>query len=242
MPKMKQTRDKPDVASWRNKLDEQGLRILDEYRQVKLKALGDQKKRGSKDWIDELIETVGKQQSKSAQTEKLPDLKLETDSTLTDEQIRVAIREAISSIETPSPADLWGPISSIFEQLGPKGRRSISLLFAMLSSFLMSEFQGVRKRHFGDDALTERQLFWVLGMTLETIGKQFRTGDPSPPMKGRVNVELVEFIKLIKKHQKPEMNLSYRELKTALEHVLIHTPNEEALRLFVHRAQKRGWL
>ena len=119
---------------------------------------------------------------------------------------------------------------------------SISLVFAMLVSGFLSEFQGVRKRHFGDDALTERQFFWVLGMTLETIGRTFRTGDPSPTLKGRVNVELDELIKLIRKRQKPEMNLLYRQLKKVLEFVLIHTPNEEALRLFVHRTQKRGWL
>ena len=239
---MKQSRNKPDATSWRNKLDKEGLRILDEYRKEKLKALEDQKKKGSKDWINELIEKFGKQPSNAEQNKKFGDLKLEIDSTLTQEQANAAIREAVSSMELPSAAELWGPISGAFEHIGPKGRQSVSLGFSMLISGFLSEFQGVRKRNFGDDTLTERQYFWVLGMTLETIGRKFRTGDPSPPMKGRVNVELVEFIKLIRKHQKPEMNLSYRELKSALEYVLIHTPNEEALRLFVHRAQKRGWL
>jgi hypothetical protein len=242
MPKMKQKRDKPDATSWRNKLDEEGVRALDEYRKEKLKVLEDQKKRGPRNWIDELFEIVGKRPINTEQEEKSADLKLEIDGTLTPVQADAAIRDAISSMETLSAVDLWAPISGVFEQAGPKGRQSISLGFAMLLSFFMSEFQGVRKRHFGDDALTERQVFWVLGMTLETIGRTLRTGDASPPMKGRVNVELVEFIKLIRKHQKPEMNLSYRELKSALEYVLIHTSNEEALRLFVHRAQKRGWL
>jgi hypothetical protein len=54
---------------------------------------------------------------------------------------------------------------------------------------------------------------WTVGKTLELMGKVFRTGK-APDMKGKVNVELLNLIKVLRKHEK--VRLTYRELREAI--------------------------
>jgi hypothetical protein len=71
------------------------------------------------------------------------------------------------------------------------------------------------------------------------MGKMLKTGK-APDMKGTVNVELLKLYKILRKHEK--VKLTYRELREAMAHAGVHVEDEDALRQFIFRAKKKGWL
>jgi hypothetical protein len=121
----------------------------------------------------------------------------------------------------------------------PEMRIAAGALAGITTLILGAIYEDVSKSHFGDAGSTkEGKELWTLGKTLEILGKTLQTGKP-PDIKGRVNVELIELIKLLRKYQK--VKLTYRELREALEYAGVHI-DEESLRVFEFRARKRGWI
>lgn len=100
-------------------------------------------------------------------------------------------------------------------------------------------YRDVSKMYFGDAGPKADDLMWTVGTTLEVAGKMLKTGK-APDIKGKVNVELLKLIKLLRKHEK--IKLTYRELRDALAYAGVHVADEGALRTFVSRAKKKGWL
>jgi hypothetical protein len=100
-------------------------------------------------------------------------------------------------------------------------------------------YSEISKMYFGDAGPKPDDLMWTVGTTLEVMGKSFKTGKP-PDMKGKINIELLKLIKTLRKHEK--VKLTYRELREAIAHAGIHVEDEDALRQFIFRAKKKGWL
>ena len=111
----------------------------------------------------------------------------------------------------------------------------VGFIGLMFGSF----YSGISKMYFGDAGPNSDELMWTVGKTLEVMGKTFRTGK-APDMKGKVNVELLDLIKKLRKHEK--VRLTYRELREAIAYAGVHVEDEDALRQFIFRAKKKGWL
>ncbi len=153
-------------------------------------------------------------------------------------QFESAFRMA-SLYESFSVRDWWEMITAALEANGPAGRKSVAYVLAVLTHVGFGTYNDVRKRHVANNEIPPRKLFWVIGTAMQEIGAQLR-GDSTPNTKGRVNQGLIDVIRIVSQHEIKK--LTYRELKDALEYVLIHVSDENALRLFVYRAKKRGWL
>ena len=101
-------------------------------------------------------------------------------------------------------------------------------------------FEGVSRSNFGDAGpKTTNDWMWTVGTVFESLGQTMKTGK-APDLKGRVNVELIGVIKLVRQHQTAK--LTYRELQEALEYAGVFVQDEETLRLFEWRARKKGWI
>ena len=111
----------------------------------------------------------------------------------------------------------------------------VGFIGLMFGSF----YSEISKMYFGDAGPNSDDLMWTVGKTLEVMGKAFRTGK-APDMKGKVNVELLKLIKVLRKHEK--VKLTYRELREAIAYAGVHMEDEDALRQFIFRAKKKGWL
>lgn len=116
--------------------------------------------------------------------------------------------------------------------LGGFGIDFVALIFGKVHS-------DISKMYFGDAGPSSDKLVWTFGKTLEVMGKAFRTGK-APDVKGKVNVELLNLIKVLRKHEK--VRLTYRELREALAYAGVHVADEGALRTSIFRAKKKGWL
>jgi hypothetical protein len=121
----------------------------------------------------------------------------------------------------------------------PDMRIAAGVLSGIAAVVVGGIYDDISRSHFGEAGpAKEGKNIWTLGKVLEVLGKTLQGGKP-PDIKGRVNVELVELIKVLLKGQKAK--LTYRELQEALGYVGIPI-DEEALRLFMFRARKRGWI
>lgn len=101
-------------------------------------------------------------------------------------------------------------------------------------------YADVSKAYFGEAGpQTEKDLMWTVGTMLENLGKGLKSGKLAR-MKGRVDVQSIELIKTLRKHER--LHLTYPELRDALEYAGSYFVDGDALRVFVHRAIKRGWL
>jgi len=227
-----------DPNSWRKKIDEEGVRYLDEYRRAKLEAA----EVSSCNLLDEMIAKTKLASGCSNRSEDYAILmkRLKAEDPIAAENIESQVKRAISSVNVLPVAELWEIISLSLEQAGPQGRRSLAIWPAILIHWLWGSYQDVRKRHFANATLTDRQFFWVLGTAIQNLGAPLKTGKLTPTTKGRINAELLEAISEIRGHER--VRLTYRELKDTLQYAQIHVPSEEHLRIFVHRAKRKQWL
>jgi hypothetical protein len=223
---------------WREKLTRDGLEYLDEYRRQKLNAQAEERKGGPVNLLDELDARFRSTSKSESDRESFDELKKENPEAA--EMIQKCLREANINLLSIPLSDLWNHIAMSLEISGPRGRKGIAFGLAVAVHGILGTYREARRRHFGDAEISDRQSLWVLGTALETIGNTLRTGELTPTTKGRVNIELVDMILTIRKHE--TSRLTYRELKDALEYVLFPIPDEDWLRVFVHRSRKRGLL
>jgi hypothetical protein len=107
----------PDPASWRTKLDEEGLQYLDEYRRAKLEAAD----LSSRNWLSEMIGRVRATSNPSNESE--------------------GCAKAIDySVEILPVADIANIILTALEQEGPRGRKALALLAAIPIHWLWSSY------------------------------------------------------------------------------------------------------
>jgi len=226
-----------DSASWRQKLDEGGTQYLETYRQQKLETQAEERKQRPVDLLDRLVAMVsGTTKQPEEYSKYLNDLRAQNPDAA--DKFESAVRAAMMQYASYPTKELWKIIAFTLENAGRQGRQAIAFLLAILVHVGLGTYKDIRQRHFGNVEIPPREFYWVMGTTLQEIGAIFR-GNSRPATKGRVNTELLDIIRKIREHEKNK--LTYRELKDALEYVLIYQ-DEDALKLFVHRAKKRKWL
>jgi hypothetical protein len=121
----------------------------------------------------------------------------------------------------------------------PQMRVAAGFISGFAALILGNIYRDVSRGYFGDAGPQKPEdWMWTLGTVLEILGQGLK--GKSPRLKGKINLELIELIKIIRTHQKER--LTYRELRAALEYAGVHPPDEEALRLFEWRAHKKGWI
>jgi hypothetical protein len=223
---------------WREKLSAKGLEYLDDYRRQKLEAQADQRETGSINFLKEFEIRLAASSRSTGSRKTLDDFKEQSPEAVA--MAETCLRELRSRFLSLSMPELWNQISRLLETGGQQGRKAIAFGLAVVGHGILDAYRDARRRHFGDIEINDRESLWVLGTALETVGNTLRTGDLTPTTKGRANIELVDMIRIIRKHEKNK--LTYRDLKAALEYVLIPVADEESLRVFVHRYKKRGLL
>jgi hypothetical protein len=212
---------------WQDKLSAAGLQYLEAQRRAKLKGVSAQRKPGTRNPFEELISRLYASWSNSEYKKLLKEL--EAKDPAAAHELESEMRDFRSPVEVPSFGVVLGTIFEMLETVGTQGRFAIAFQLTAVTKLVWERFLDVRKRHFGNAELSNSEVFWVLGTTMETIGRSFRTGDEAPLKKGRANVELLDTLRVIRKHE--IQRLSYRELTDALQYALIHVPDEEWLRL-----------
>jgi hypothetical protein len=224
---------------WRNKLDPWALEFLEGYRKASAErgSMGDPAK-----WHEKMEEIAAKhpQIRELGKVEVLPEF---VDRLLQNEELAKHL-----SFFNPSPGTktMDAPVARFVNiaqivtlalddpQMRVFAGFGVGFIGLMFGSF----YSDISKMYFGDAGPKSDELMWTVGKTLEVMGKTFRTGK-APDMKGKVNVELLKLIKVLRKHEK--VKLTYRELKEAIAYAGVHI-EEEALRQFIFRAKKKGWL
>jgi hypothetical protein len=225
---------------WRNKLDPWVLEFLEGYRKASAErgSMGDPAK-----WHEKMEEIAAKhpQIRELGKVEVLPEF---VDRLLQNEELAKHL-----SVFNPSPGTktMNAPVARFVNiaqivtlalddpQMRVLAGFGVGFIGLMFGSF----YSGISKMYFGDAGPNSDELMWTVGKTLEVMGKTFRTGK-APDMKGKVNVELLDLIKKLRKHEK--VRLTYRELREAIAYAGVHVEDEDALRQFIFRAKKKGWL
>jgi hypothetical protein len=227
-----------DPTSWRAKLTSEGIQYLEQYRLQKLQLRERERKEGRVSLLDQAEEMFART---SQPTELTPEMKeFYNKNPAATAQLEKVMSELLGPIPPPSTMELWKGIASILEQVGLEVRMAVSLLLAIGIHNIWGLFHETRKRHFGNSPIGNREFFWIVGTAFQTYADILRTGDLELSTKGRVNVELLDLVQKVRECETKK--LSYRELRDALDYVFVFTPNEERLRLFVHRAKKKKWL
>jgi hypothetical protein len=108
---------------------------------------------------------------------------------------------------------------------------------ASLIVLLRQLFSGGLKRQLGTTTPSRFKLLWALGQNLKWVAEILRGNFIEPP--GRVNVELANLADAILEHQKEPM--TQVELYEALKAAGAELPHDpEAFRLWLHRARKQA--
>jgi len=227
--------------NWRNKLDAWGLEFLEGYRKSTAArgTIADPAK-----WHEKLSEIAAQHpQIRVVKTvEVLPQF---LDHLLQNEELANCLAKLQASAGAkvlPSPAARFVDVTqSVTLALDDPQMRIVAGAVAGFATFIFgSIYEDISTMNFGDAGPTKPEdLMWTVGATLEFLAKILKSGKP-PHMKGKVNVELLKVIRTIRAHAK--VPLTYGELYDALAYAGVHVADEEALRLFVWRAKKRGWL
>jgi hypothetical protein len=225
---------------WRNKLDPWALEFLEGYRKASAErgSMGDPAK-----WHEKMEEIAAKhpQIRELGKVEVLPEF---VDRLLQNEELAKHL-----SVFNPSPGTktMNAPVARFVNiaqivtlalddpQMRVLAGFGVGFIGLMFGRF----YSDISKMYFGDAGPNSDELMWTVGKTLEVMGKTFRTGK-APDMKGKVNVELLDLIKKLRKHEK--VRLTYRELREAIAYAGVYVEDEDALRQFIFRAKKKGWL
>jgi hypothetical protein len=225
---------------WRNKLDPWALQFLEGYRKASAerRSIGDPAK-----WHKKMEEIAAKhpQIRELGKVEVLPEF---LDRLLQNEELAKHL-----SVFNPSPGTktLSAPVATFINVAqtvtlaldDPEMRVFAGFGIGFVALIFGSIYSDISKMYFGDAGPKPDDLMWTVGKTLEGMGKALRTGK-APDMKGKVNVKLLQLIKVLRKHEK--VRLTYRELREAIAYAGVHVEDEDALRQFIFRAKKKGWL
>jgi hypothetical protein len=225
---------------WRNKLDPWALEFLEGYRKASAEhgKIADPAK-----WHEKMEEIAAKhpQIRELAKVEVLPEF---VNILLQNEELAKHL-----SVLNPSPGTkTMSPPVATFVNVAqavtlalddPELRVLAGLAAAVVGVMFGNLYSDISKMYFGDAGPTPDDLGWTVGTTLETMGKMLKTGK-APDLKGTVNVELLKLYKILRKHEK--VKLTYRELREAMAYAGVHVEDEDALRQFIFRAKKKGWL
>ena len=227
--------------NWRSKLDNQALESLEGHRKVS--AIRNRLSNPD-EWHAKLQE-IAAQHPQIRVLEKVEVLPRFVELLLQNEELT----RVFSSLQ-PSPGsktmsqpsarfvDVMQRVTLALED--PQMRVIGGMVSALLITFVREYCEGISKSNFGDTGpRTQQEFSWLIGTALEDLGRTIRSGKP-PTRKGRVNVELVQLIKLLREHQTTK--LTYRELQEALRYAGVSAPDEETLRVFEFRARKKGWI
>ncbi|HWO37074.1 MAG TPA: hypothetical protein VNO32_50505 [Candidatus Acidoferrum sp.] len=225
---------------WRNKLDPWALQFLEGYR--KASAV-----RGSVDdpvkWHEKMEEIASKhpQIRELVKVEVLPEF---IERLLQNEELakHISVLNPSPGTKTTSPPvatfiDVAQKVTLALDQ--PELRIAAGFAAGFVAVMFGNLYSDISKMYFGDAGPKADDLMWTVGKTLEVMGKALRTGK-APDVKGKVNVELLKLIKVLRKHEK--VKLTYRELREAIAYAGVHVEDEDALRQFIFRAKKKGWL
>jgi hypothetical protein len=228
-------------GDWREKIDASGLDILEGFR----KALEVRHKFSDPSALHKKLEEIATEHPEIrvlGQVTVLPeflDLLLKNEETA---KILSNLQSTPGSKTMSEPAaqfvDVMQSVSLGLED--PELRLGVGVASGLAAVVLGGIYRNISRSHFGDAGPTKKgEAAWTLGMTLEALAKILK-GEKPPEKKRKVNVELIELTKVVRKHAKSP--LTYRELRDALEYAGVHVSDEEALRLLVWRARKKGWI
>jgi hypothetical protein len=225
---------------WRNKLDPWALEFLEGYRKASAErgSISDPAK-----WHEKMedIATKHPQIRELGKVEVLPEF---IERLLQNEELakHISVLNPSPGTKTTSPPvatfiDVAQKVTLALDQ--PELRIVAGFAAGFIAVIFGNFYSGISKMYFGDAGPKSDDLMWTVGKTLEVMGKAFKTGK-APDMKGKVNVELLKLIKVLRKHEK--VKLTYRELHEALTYAGVHVADQDALRTFIFRAKKKGWL
>jgi hypothetical protein len=225
---------------WRNKLDSWALEFLEGYR----KASAERGKKDDPTKLHEKIEEIAAKHPQIRELAKVEVLPEFLNRLLQNEEFAKHL-----SVLNPSPGTkTMSPTVATFINVAqavtlaldnPELRVFAGLAAGVVGVMFGNLYSDISKMYFGDAGPTPDDLSWTVGTTLEAMGKMLKTGK-APDMKGTVNVELLKLYKILRKHEK--VKLTYRELRDAMAHAGVHVEDEDALRQFIFRAKKKGWL
>jgi len=225
---------------WRNKLDPWALQFLEGYRKASAArgSMSDPAK-----WHEKMEEIAAKhpQIRELGKVDVLPEF---VDRLLQNEELAKHV-----SVFNPSPGTktFSAPVATFIDVAQmvtlaldqPELRVAAGFAVGFVAVIFGNFYRDISRKYFGDAGPKPDDLMWTVGTTLEVMGKAFKTGKSSD-LKGKVNVELLQLIKLLRKHEK--VRLTYRELREAMSYAGVHVEDENALRQFIFRAKKKGWL
>jgi hypothetical protein len=226
-------------SDWRGKLDAQGLEFIEGYRKISAIRNTDTSAYAAK------LQDIAEQHPEIRNVGRVDVLPEFLDVLLKSEH---ATKLLATFQPTPGSKTLPQTSARFIELMqgvtigleNPELRVAAGVISAITIVVLEDIYKSVSKARFGDAGPTkEGEFSWTLGTTLETLAKILKTGK-APKLKGKVNVELVELIKVLREHA--QTKLSYRELQEALEYAGVYVGDEESLRLFEWRARKKGWI
>jgi hypothetical protein len=227
--------------SWREKLDLDGLNSLEGFKKA---AEAFKTSKDSSQWRAKLLKIADQhpQIRVLGIVDVLPEF---LTLLLSNEELAKLIAQFES---TPGKKVLPGPVARLVEIAqsvtlaleDPQMRIVAGFASAFAAVIVGNIYEDISKSHYGDAGpKNSKDWLWTIGTTIESVGHAIKTGK-GPKLKGKINRELAEMIKMIRSHQKER--LTYRELRLALEHAGVSAPDEETLRGFEWRARKKGWI
>jgi hypothetical protein len=232
-------KQKPE-ATWTQKLDKEGLQFLAGVRYAKWAGREIDEPEKARTFVTEVLPKLFPGFAQGRSFTVAPELL---------EQLR-AVGMPMGETLTPGEHQLPENTARLFENLQiiqeilrePQFLKVFPFVTAFGLMFVQDIYSEIGLHKFGTRELNLDQGIWTAGATLEWFGKMLKERKPVPLIegKGRANVELLELIRTIRKHQVKK--LKPKELRQALEYAGYHVSDEEALRLFEWRAKKRGQL
>ena len=223
------------TTDWRKKLDQAGPQFLEGYRVANAIR-------------HELADTPEAQQAIEEVARLLPGFRETKKVQITPELLK-RLQDAGSpfiglhagQMDLPPNAgtflEIFNATTEILEQ-APPGVIPSAVAFA--GTLVASLYRTVKTINFGSGPIGASDAMWAVGTTLELMGSLLKGKTELKLGKGRINTELVDVIRAIRKHQLKR--LKTREVLEILTYVGIHVPDEEGLRVFEWRARKKGLL
>jgi hypothetical protein len=127
-------------------------------------------------------------------------------------------------------------VLTLFDTFPPEQKLSLYLFLAMLIVSISDSFKDMKQEQFGEQPLDDTKFGTLAAQFCEAFAQAFR--GRLPRTKGKYNVELLNLVKKIHKHQKEA--LTPKELREAVAAAGITVPEGEAWRIWLWRARRAG--